>query len=69
MHWIAIVLAAAGVIGTVSSTVFLGLALIGARRFHRIAAEQKKVGATLTDAQLPFVSLLKPCLLYTSRCV
>ena len=60
MHWIAIVLAAAGVIGTVSSTVFLGLALIGARRFHRIAAEQKKVGATLTDAQLPFVSLLKP---------
>jgi len=60
MHLLAILIAAIAGIGTVSSSVFLVLALIGARRFHAIAREQKAFEATLSDAQLPFVSLLKP---------
>ena len=53
-------LAVLAAIGVLSSTIVLVLALIGARRFHRIAREQRRFEATLSDAQLPFVSLLKP---------
>jgi len=60
MYVFAILLAVLAAIGTLSSTIVLVLALIGARRFHRIAREQRQFEATLTDAQLPFVSLLKP---------
>jgi ceramide glucosyltransferase len=60
MHFFAILLAAVAAIGTVSSTVVLVLALIGARRFHRTAREQREFESTIGDAQLPFVSLLKP---------
>jgi ceramide glucosyltransferase len=60
MHLFAIVLAVIALVGTLSSTVFLGLALIGARRFRRIGLEQRAFEATLSAAQLPFVSLLKP---------
>ncbi len=60
MHWLALALAAVAGIGTLSSTVFLALALIGARRFYAIAREQIKFDATLDDRQLPFVSVLKP---------
>ncbi len=60
MHWLGILIAAVATLGTLSSSVFLGLALIGARRFHAIAREQKAFEATLGDAELPFVSLLKP---------
>jgi len=60
MHDFAIFLAALGALGTISSTVFLVLALIGAWRFHSIARQQRVFEATLNDAQLPFVSLLKP---------
>jgi len=60
MHLIALLLAVVGLIGTLSSTVFLGLAIIGARRFHSIARQQKTFEETLSDADLPFVSLLKP---------
>jgi ceramide glucosyltransferase len=60
MHTLAILLAAIAAIGTISSTVFLALALIGARLFHRSARQQRAFEATLGDAQLPFVSLLKP---------
>jgi ceramide glucosyltransferase len=60
MHWFAILIAAVAALGTLSSTVFLALALAGTRRFHRIAKEQQRFEATLGDAQLPFVSLLKP---------
>jgi len=60
MHLFAIVLAVIALLGTLSSTVFLALALIGARRFHRIARQQRAFEVTLSAAQLPFVSLLKP---------
>src|SRR5208337_3356624 len=60
MHMFALLLAAIGALGTLSSTVFLALALIGAWRFHSIARQQRAFEATLSDAQLPFVSLLKP---------
>lgn len=56
----AIPLALVAAIGALSSTVVLVLTLIGARRFHRMAREQRRFEATLGDAQLPFVSLLKP---------
>ncbi len=60
MHWIAILLAVAAAIGTFSSTIFLVLAIIGSRSFHRIARRQKAFEDTLNDDQLPFVSVLKP---------
>jgi ceramide glucosyltransferase len=60
MHAFAIFLASVALLGTLSSTVFLALALIGARRFRRIARQQRAFEATLDAAQLPFVSLLKP---------
>jgi ceramide glucosyltransferase len=56
----AILLAGAAAIGTISSTIVLVLALMGARRFRRIGREQREFEATLADADLPFVSLLKP---------
>jgi ceramide glucosyltransferase len=60
MHWFALILAAVAAIGTISSTVFLALALIGMRRFKLIAREQQDFERTLSDEQLPFASLLKP---------
>ncbi|HVJ05850.1 MAG TPA: glycosyltransferase [Candidatus Saccharimonadales bacterium] len=39
---------------------FLVLAMIGARRFHEIGRGQRAFESTLSDKQLPFVSLLKP---------
>lgn len=59
MHFFAILLAVAAAIGTLSSTTVLALALAGVLRFHRISREQQQFEATLSDAQLPFVSLLK----------
>jgi ceramide glucosyltransferase len=47
-------------IGTISSTVFLFLAIFGARKFHRQAAEQVATASRIPDEQLPPVSLLKP---------
>src|ERR1035438_4445764 len=60
MHLFAILLAAVAAIGTISSTVFLALALIGSRVLHRVARQQRAFEASLSDEQLPFVSLLKP---------
>jgi ceramide glucosyltransferase len=47
------------VIGTLSSTVFLGLAMAGAARFRRLS-RQKQSQADLAASQLPPVSVLKP---------
>lgn len=44
-------------IGTLSSAVFLGLAMVGAIKFRRDAAKQSKA---LPDSSLPPVSVLKP---------
>ncbi|MGA3088208.1 MAG: glycosyltransferase [Terriglobales bacterium] len=46
------------VMGTLSSTVFLGLALLGVLRFHRDARRQMALVAA--NAHLPPVSILKP---------
>ncbi len=59
LHWFAIVLAFVAAVGTLSSTVFLALALIGARRFHLLARQQAEAASRLGD-NLPFVSVLKP---------
>jgi len=59
LHWFAIALAFVAAVGTLSSTVFLALALIGARRFHRLARQQAAAALRLGD-HLPFVSVLKP---------
>ncbi len=53
-------MAVVAAIGIVTSTIFLLLTLAGAWVFFREAARQKRFAASLTDDQLPFVSLLKP---------
>jgi ceramide glucosyltransferase len=57
---VAMVVFVVACIGTISSTVFLALALLGARKFHAEAAEQRRFEDALRDEQLPPVSLLKP---------
>jgi ceramide glucosyltransferase len=52
------ILLGVALIGTLSSTVFLGLALLGVRKFHADARRWRK--AAPLDAQLPPVSLIKP---------
>ena len=59
VHWLAIILAFVAGVGTLSSTVFLALALAGARCFHAIARQQAAAAMRLGD-NLPFVSVLKP---------
>ncbi|MGA7402407.1 MAG: glycosyltransferase [Candidatus Sulfotelmatobacter sp.] len=49
---------AVAVVGLLSSTVFLGLVLLGVLRFHREARRQ--LHSVPADAQLPPVSVLKP---------
>jgi ceramide glucosyltransferase len=56
--YIAYVILGVAVIGTISSTVFLVLALIGAGKFRREAERQAAEAASLTS--FPPVSLLKP---------
>lgn len=56
--WIAYIALGIAVIGTLSSTVFLVLSLLGAAKFHREAREQQTAAEKLTS--LPPVSLLKP---------
>lgn len=55
MAWILIAIA---ICGTVSSVIFLVLALLGAVKFHRQAREQERFASQAS--QLPPVSLLKP---------
>jgi ceramide glucosyltransferase len=54
-----ILLAIAGV-GTAGSTVYLALSLLGIRKFRAEAGRQERFAASLADAQLPPVSILKP---------
>jgi ceramide glucosyltransferase len=56
--WIATILLAVAIAGTISSTIFLALALIGAAKFHRDARRQRE--AVKSVAAFPPVSLLKP---------
>ncbi len=56
--WIAYILLGIAIVGTLSSGVFLVLAILGAAKFHRDARRQKEDAERL--ASLPPVSLLKP---------
>jgi len=56
--YIGFTLLAIALIGTISSTIFLALALLGAAKFHREARKQEEFEAK--QAALPPVSLLKP---------
>jgi len=56
--WIAYIALGIAVIGTISSTIFLLLALLGAAKFHREARNQRFAADKLTS--LPLVSILKP---------
>jgi ceramide glucosyltransferase len=49
-----------GVLGTVSSTVFLGLTLLGVRKFHEQARRDREEVARASTDKLPLVSILKP---------
>jgi ceramide glucosyltransferase len=56
--WIVYIVLGLAVVGTISSTVFLVLSLLGAAKFHREAREQRLAAEKV--ASLPPVSLLKP---------
>lgn len=60
MTLVAILLLGVAGIGIAASTVFLGLSLLGVRRFRAQAWHQKQFAAVLSDSQLPPVSVLKP---------
>lgn len=56
----AFLLLAVALLGMLTSTVFLGLALLGVFKFHSQAARQQRDAAALSAGQLPPVSILKP---------
>ena len=56
--WIAYIALGIAVIGTISSTIFLLLALLGAAKFHREARNQRLAAEKVNS--LPPVSILKP---------
>jgi ceramide glucosyltransferase len=60
MSAVSLILLAIAAVGTASSTVYLGLALLGIRKFRAEAAGQERAASALTDSQLPPVSILKP---------
>jgi ceramide glucosyltransferase len=60
MSAVSLILLAIAVVGTASSAVYLGLALLGIRKFRVEAAGQERAASALTDGQLPPVSILKP---------
>ena len=57
---LAYILLAVAIAGTLSSWVFLALSVLGAMKFHRDAAAQRRQAQSIPDASLPPVSLLKP---------
>ncbi|HEY0758056.1 MAG TPA: glycosyltransferase [Acidisarcina sp.] len=60
MGHVAWFLFAIGCMGSASSTVFLGLALLGTIRFRGQSGEQARAVSKLQDSDLPPVSILKP---------
>jgi hypothetical protein len=57
--WISYILLVIAIAGTLSSCVFLVLAMLGAAKFHRDARRQLRASETVAT-RLPPVSLLKP---------
>ena len=60
MHTLGLVLYILAAFGTLTSTIFLGLVFVGVARFRRTALEKARHVAELHEADLPFVSVLKP---------
>ena len=58
--FVAYILIAIAVVGTLSSWTFLVLSILGAAKFHRDAEAQRRQAQSISDAALPSVSLLKP---------
>jgi ceramide glucosyltransferase len=54
------VLLALALLGTISSTVFLGLVIAAALRYRRMARAARNQALSLPDSSLPFVTILKP---------
>ena len=57
---VAYILLVLAVVGTLSSWVFLALAIAGAIKFHRDAKAQRRQAQSVPESSLPAVSLLKP---------
>lgn len=55
-----VLLLALAVVGTVSSTVFLGMVVVAAVRYRRLARAAKEESESVPEASLPPVSVLKP---------
>jgi ceramide glucosyltransferase len=55
-----VLLLALAVVGTVSSTVFLGLVVAAAVRYRRLARAAKEESESVPESSLPAVSVLKP---------
>ncbi len=58
MNWVLYLALGVAIVGTISSVVFLGMAVIGVVRFHAEARKQNRFAAE--HDQLPPVSVLKP---------
>lgn len=59
MHFVVLVLFVIAVLGSLSSTVFLGMALVGAAKFRAQSRAQAAKAAAIPFADLPPVSVLK----------
>jgi ceramide glucosyltransferase len=57
---LAYILLAVAVTGTLSSWVFLAMAVLGAVKFHRAAAAQRRQAQSIPKSSMPPVTLLKP---------
>jgi ceramide glucosyltransferase len=57
---LAYILLVLAVAGTLSSWIFLAMSVLGAMKFHRDAATQRRQAQSIPDTSLPPVSLLKP---------
>src|ERR1700732_190182 len=60
MHFVALALFVIAVLGSASSTVFLGMALVGAAKFRAQARQQAAKTALISAPEWPPVSVLKP---------
>lgn len=54
------VLLAVALLGTLTSTIFLGMVLAAARRYKRLARAAKASAASVAESSLPAVTILKP---------
>jgi len=54
------VLLVLGLLGTMSSTIFLGLVIVAAWRFHRMSRALRKTALSVPESSLPAVTILKP---------